>query len=286
MKDMYTFDATVESALETYDEVQTAYAAFFTALKIPFIRAQASSGDMGGDLSHEYHLLTAAGEDRIMVCGTCNHAANSEVVETSMPANLSMSDKVSRDQQETQGGQCPQCGNNSLRVERALEIGHTFHLGTRYSKPLGATVATASGGVQQLVPMQMGCHGIGVSRLMGAIAGHGVDPRGLRWPSVIAPYHVVVIYAAGLDDEAVKMSDEISHHDGHKPVDVVLDYRANSFPWKLKDADSVGYPIIVVLGKAWKEAGLCEIQCRSLGVVEQVPPKDIPGKVLQLLQRC
>lgn len=287
MKDMYTFDATVESAMQTYDEVQIAYSAFFKALGLPIVKATASSGDMGGDLSHEYHLLTSFGEDTVMACRECGYATNAELVPDSTSVTTAGSE-AGHGAAEAIDKKCPGCASESIRAERALEVGHTFHLGTRYSHPLGALINLPGKqqGSSQLVPMQMGCHGIGVSRLIGAMAEHGADNRGLRWPRVVAPYEVVIVHAAELEQEALKLYNEISRgHDGDM-VDVVLDDRSHTVPWKLKDADLVGYPVIVVLGRAWKEGQRCEIQCRSLNFVEQVPLDRVAEKVQGLLQRC
>jgi prolyl-tRNA synthetase len=281
MKDMYTFDATIESALTTYTEVGDAYTGFFNSLALPFVKVTASSGDMGGDLSHEYHLVTAVGEDTVATCSVCDYAVNTEV--TGEVASPGPGDNLGSDDALVATGEpCPKCTGGHLSTRKALEVGHTFHLGTRYSSPLGASIATQSG---TTVPMQMGCHGIGVSRLIGAIAEHMADSKGLMWPRIIAPYEVGVLHAADLGPEAATLCSEITTSRPDEPVDVVLDDRKASIPWKLRDAELVGYPVVVVLGRAMKVDGTCEVQCRRLGVSEQVPLQDVPKVVASLLQR-
>ncbi|KAF9869433.1 prolyl-trna synthetase [Colletotrichum karsti] len=430
MKDLYTFDVSPEAALETYNQVQAAYKGVFNALKLPVIVAKASSGDMGGDISHEYHLPTPVGEDTVITCDACDYTANTEIAETragttehittantevsaakvwrgiskdhatlvnvwypgellgelgveemhdvdvSIPAvkavipdlDASIDDAMSlwekavapesmsgermkrrptlinlvdfrlaskKDELLHQqgrlwpllqsatvmpeidiitvakgsdgqglnvlaarsGDRCPSCDGGILKTRKALEVGHTFHLGTRYSEPLGATVSIPAGldsgsdsDVQAVAErasaMQMGCHGIGVSRLIGAVVEHLADEKGLQWPRAIAPYETVIVPATDLAEEAARAYDEITNPaDGSVGIDAVLDDRKVSFPWKLKDADLVGYPVVVVLGKVWKQTGNCEIQCRRLGIKETVPLAGLRQRVSQLLEQ-
>jgi prolyl-tRNA synthetase len=184
-----------------------------------------------------------------------------------------------------------------LKVQKAIELGHTFHLGTRYSKPMEATVTVPSGLVenkstvqgnspqseentQDQVPMEMGCHGIGVTRTIGAVAETLADEKGLNWPRVMAPFEIVVVPGKGLGEDSLKIYDTLSA----ATMDPVLDDRKVSIAWKLRDADLIGYPIIVLLGKKWKE-GLCEVQCRRLGVKQDVKVMDLKGFVENLLRQ-
>ncbi len=114
---------------------------------------------------------------------------------------------------------CPRCDNGSLRVQKAIEVGHTFHLGTRYSEPLNALVAVPDSATKQ--PMQMGCHGIGVSRIIGAVASLLADDRGLNWPRAIAPYEAIILSSPQTSEEdAVEVYDALKER-----VDLILDDR-------------------------------------------------------------
>ncbi|CRK41785.1 hypothetical protein BN1708_008579 [Verticillium longisporum] len=284
MKDLYTFDVDTAAAMQTYEQVQDAYASFFDSLGLPVVKARAGSGDMGGDLSHEYHFTSPIGEDLIMKCNNCEFAVNSDIAE--QPANDSATDPQHH---------CPKCEAGTLEAKEALEVGHTFHLGTRYSEPLGARIAlpTTSQGESQSADtsaaratthIQMGCHGIGVSRLIGAVAEHFADPVGLQWPRAISPYEVEIVFADGLEAQAVQIYDDVVHGLSHT-TDVLLDDRSVSLPWKLKDADLAGYPIVVVLGQVWKKTGNIELQCRRLGIKESVQPSDILQRISELLRQ-
>jgi prolyl-tRNA synthetase len=421
MKDLYTFDYSTSQALATYDEVRNVYAGLFDELKLPYLMAQADSGDMGGNLSHEFHFPTTQGEDYIISCeNSCGYMTNEELAESPIHESLGTGSGlqvwrgISRDRRtlinvwfppstprstskllpevnphaikaiipeldpsiensfslwvdpppkagqrrlvnlvdgrlpdsvrrkiessdpeipywpdaeqfpeiamETifqnsstqrplnllrirEGDPCPECNNGTLNVQKAIELGHTFHLGTRYSDPLKATVAvpaelledgsSSTDGLaiststsSQEVPMQMGCHGIGVSRIIGAVADTLADEKGLNWPRIIAPYEIVVVPGKGLEDAAVEVYDTLSHSSKFQPHrDVILDDRADTFPWKMRDADLVGYPVIVVVGRRWNSEGMCEVQCRRLNVREEIPMKDVPAFVDSLLDQ-
>jgi prolyl-tRNA synthetase len=401
MKDLYTFDSSVDAALKTYDEVRTSYASIFSDMKLPVLAAKASSGDMGGDLSHEYHLPTPLGEDRVVSCDSCGYVVNEEIADSAVslrvlegtpiqawrgitkdrtklvnvwyPRSMQSLDGISREYADHDinllavksvapdldsgvedtlslwatatasetgtakevvnivdsrlphplpktlesnsstvfgwptalpppalplstsshrtngllrvrtGDKCPQCSSGTLKVERAIELGHTFFLGTRYSEPLRAMVTLPP--ATQAVPIQMGCHGIGISRVIGAVAEHLADKIGLNWPISIAPYSCVVIAGKDADDaDAVQVCGRITNTQGNESLslDVVLDDRSRPLPWKLTDADLIGFPIIVVLGREWAAARRVEVQCRRLSMKEGVELEDLPHLIRQL----
>ncbi|KAJ5946459.1 hypothetical protein N7454_003298 [Penicillium verhagenii] len=174
-----------------------------------------------------------------------------------------------------------------------VELGHTFHLGTRYSEVLqasvsvnpalidGASPSDVKSGKEQIVPMQMGCHGIGVSRMVSAVANRLVDSKGLNWPRAIAPYEVVVVPGKGLEPVAEKIYDGLTSR--ATPVDTLLDDRDKGMGWKLGDADLIGYPVIVVVGNGWKKHQTLEVQCRQLDVKKDVSLDELPEFVENLL---
>ena len=177
-----------------------------------------------------------------------------------------------------EGDSCPECKQGKIKLKQAVEIGHTFHLGTRYSVPLEAHVLDAN---NKQVPIEMGCHGIGVSRLIGAIAALLADSKGLNWPLAIAPYDVVIVFAdkAG-DTDAESIYDLISRDsDGRGSLDAIIDDRSQLLGWKLNDADLIGYPLIVVLGNAWRKRHMVELQCRRLGLKEEVSADDLVERI-------
>ena len=392
MKDLYSFDITQDAATDTYKDVSTAYRAFFADLKLPILVAEASSGDMGGDHSHEYHLSNEIGEDTVAECMSCGYTANDEVAAARLSGSPSITDPsqfrvwrgITKDKKSlvnvwypktestdegpnlhavkdavaeldtsisdgrslwpeaasqndiqllnvvdhrlaesfdtlkdqlpvipkdiqlpnissktiadsngqplnllrlATGDGCPKCDDGTLQVHRALELGHTFYLGTRYSEPLEAHV-TLPQKPSKSVPLQMGCYGIGVSRIFGAVAEHKADDKGLNWPRAIAPFEVVIIPTSKINDDTFKFHDMLAgRNDSGLEFDVVLDDRKETFGWKMPDADMTGYPVVVILGKPWREQGLCEVQCRSLGVKESVSVENVPTFLKELLAK-
>jgi prolyl-tRNA synthetase len=162
-------------------------------------------------------------------------------------------------------------------------VGHTFHLGTRYSEPLNAVIALPDQNLSS--PIQMGCHGIGVSRIIGAVAALLSDAKGLNWPRVIAPYEAIILTTPQTEEkDALEVYDAVYGERGGGNVDLVLDDRTRvSLGWKLKDADLIGYPVVVVLGRRWKERREVEVQCRRLGVKKDVGLSELRTEVLGLL---
>lgn len=384
MKDLYTFDVTEQQARDTYEDVRKAYSAFLDELRLPYLVANADSGNMGGNLSHEYHFVSPHGEDNVISCGNCNSSINEELhVGTSgkapEPFSLSALDinrsvsgisrdrrtlyrivlprsagppnmhllkriypdldaavenpevlwkqqsrkaddaeplpihyvvdprlqgqnpSILHDHQDTNytldvpilngryvpisspraGDTCSQCGSPSLKVNKAVEIGHTFHLGTRYSEPLNAKIMNEG---NKQVTVSMGCHGIGVSRLIGAVASLLADSKGLNWPVKMAPFATIICPTpSGKAEDATTVYDLLAGIDNS--LDVAIDDRERSISWKLIDADLIGYPFIVVLGKTWEKRGMVELQCRRLGVKEEVRPQDLVGRLSEYAQR-
>lgn len=177
-----------------------------------------------------------------------------------------------------EGDACPSCESGKLKLKQAVEIGHTFHLGRRYSVPLEAHVLDAN---NRQVPIEMGCHGIGVSRLMGAIAALLADSKGLNWPLAISPFDVVIVPASKTD-----LSDVDAVYDGlaggndcQTQLDVVIDDREKPIGWRLNDADLIGYPFIVVMGNAWKDRHVVELQCRRLGMNTEIPLDELAPQI-------
>lgn len=122
--------------------------------------------------------------------------------------------------------------------------------------------------------------------MIAAVADTLADIKGLNWPRVMAPFEVVVVPGKGLDDAASEVYDVLSSVTGAgagQRLDVVLDDRAETFPWKMRDADLVGYPVIVVAGRRWKAERICEVQCRRLQVREELPLDQVAGFVESLL---
>ncbi|KAA0191924.1 Prolyl tRNA synthetase mitochondrial [Fasciolopsis buskii] len=252
MKDMYSFDATYEDAIVTYNNISRVYSELFDELGLPYYRVLADSGDIGGNLSHEFHLPISLGEDRLCVCSKCGVGFNAEVKDGLKQLNC----------QASVPEQCP----HSFQEIRGLEVAHCFLLGQRYSKCFDATYSHSKGKDF----LEMGCYGIGMTRLLaGAVeyltaAAFPNRPMeqitDLRWPPGLAPFSVALALQKenapdALGSDLLKsILDSLSHEsDGsviRQSVDgdfLVDDRRGLTLGRKLVDLKRLGIPWVVAL---------------------------------------
>ncbi|MEX2275994.1 MAG: proline--tRNA ligase [Actinomycetota bacterium] len=163
--------------------------------------------------------------------------------------------------QISEGDRCPNDGG-ALRIGSSIVVGHIYQLGTLYSEPLKATFADEDG-IEH--PYQMACYGIGISRIVAAAAEQFHDDDGLTWPKALAPFEVCVVLATRDHEPSVAQAEAIYEGLSERGVEVVLDDRAESAGVKFKDADLIGYPVQVVVGKRGIEAGTIDVKARRSG---------------------
>jgi len=159
--------------------------------------------------------------------------------------------------QPKEGDRCPHCGG-ALRFQTAIEVGHIFKLGTRYSIPLGATFLDDDGHEKPLV---MGSYGIGLARIIATAVEQNHDEYGIRWPRALAPYDVHLVALAGADAQAIGAANELSL----AGLDVLLDDRDLRAGEKFADADLIGLPLRVTVGKKTLEDGMVDVRDRATG---------------------
>ncbi|WP_248929179.1 proline--tRNA ligase [Paenibacillus hamazuiensis] len=157
-----------------------------------------------------------------------------------------------------EGDACPRC-RSALALHKGIEIGHVFKLGTKYSEVLEANFADASG---QEHPLIMGCYGIGISRLLAAVAEQRHDEHGLLWPMAIAPFHVHLIPVSVQDEVQMAVAESLYSRLREAGAEVLLDDRAERPGVKFKDADLIGIPLRLTVGKRAAE-GIVEFKRRS-----------------------
>ena len=180
----------------------------------------------------------------------------------------------------TAGEPCSKCGK-ALKIRRAIEVGHVFKLGTKYSEKLGATFLDADGSRK---PSVMGCYGIGVTRTLQAIIEQGNDKDGVIWPVSVAPYQVCITpLAVAPDSQAMQLAEKFYAELTAQGVEVILDDRDERPGVKFKDADLVGFPIRIALGEKSLAKGEVEIKPRN-GAVQPVKIDEAVPAVLQRLK--
>jgi prolyl-tRNA synthetase len=282
MKDGYTFDVDKESALHAYNRHMISYLRSYERMGLTAIPMRAASGPIGGDDTHEFLVLAATGE--------------SEVFYDSAVADLKLGDRaVDYDDRAAVAALCREfttlyartdethdpalfeaIPEARRRVGRGIEVGQIFYFGTKYSAPMGATVQTAEG---HKVPVHMGSHGIGVSRLVGAIIEASHDDRGIIWPEGVTPFPVGIVNLRQ-GDPATDAACEGLHAallaQGLEPLYDDRDARAGE---KFATMDLIGLPWRIAVGPRGLAAGKVELACRRSGESEEMSPEAAVARV-------
>ncbi len=182
--------------------------------------------------------------------------------------------------QARDGDPCAACSDGTLVARRCIELGHVFKLGTRYSEALDCTYKDADGTQR---PCIMGCYGIGVTRIMAALVEQYHDERGIIWPRAVAPFETVVLLLSPDDEELAAAAEQICGDLEQAGMQVLLDDRDDSPGSKFAEADLLGYPTCVVVGRKLKQEGRVEVRRRCDGAELVVGTSEVVGAVLQLL---
>ncbi len=170
---------------------------------------------------------------------------------------------------------CPRCGGR-LEIKRGIEVGHIFKLGTKYSEIMGASFLDASGKER---PVIMGCYGIGVGRTVAAAIEQNHDEKGIIFPEPVAPFDVIISVMNIKDSEMIAAAEKIYAELTEKGKDCLLDDRKERPGVKFKDADLIGIPKRITVGKKVKESGLVELTSRKTGETVEVPADEVLSKV-------
>jgi prolyl-tRNA synthetase len=174
------------------------------------------------------------------------------------------------------GELCPQCGK-PLQVTKGIEVGNIFKLGTKYSKPMNAVYTDINGKTH---PYVMGCYGIGISRTAAAAVEAHYDEHGIKWPVQIAPYHVVIVPVNIKDELQMQVANKMYEQLNAAGIEVVLDDRDERAGVKFKDADLIGFPYRVTVGKTINE-GFVEFKTRETDEMEKYTPEQATEKLIQ-----
>ncbi len=170
----------------------------------------------------------------------------------------------------TEGDLCPRCGK-PLELTRGIEVGHVFKLGTKYSEALGATFLDENGKER---PIIMGCYGIGVSRTVAAAIEQNHDKDGIIWPLSIAPFHVALLTLGAKDSALIEASERLYQELSEAGVEILWDDRDERPGVKFKDADLIGLPFKLVVGKRFKNQGEVEVKERRTGETKTLKPEE------------
>ena len=242
MKDMYSFHTTQEDQEKYYNKMTKVYFNVFKELGIgKETYLTFASGGTFSKYSHEFQMVTEAGEDLIYICNKCKTAINKEIkAETPV---------------------CPNCSSDSFEEKKAVEVGNIFHLGTKFSLPFDLKFKDKDGTEK---PVIMGCYGIGLSRAMGAVVEAYNDERGIIWPKSIAPFlaHIIELKS---DKKTVKNTAEKIYQDLQKQgIEVLYDDREDkSAGEKFAEADMIGIPYRIVVSEKTLAKNSVELKERN-----------------------
>ena len=241
MKDLYSFHVGEEDLNKFYDLAKEAYFKIFdrVGIKNKTYLTFASGGDFS-KYSHEFQTLSSAGEDTIYICDKCKVAVNKEII-----------DEVKN--------RCPECGNENLEEDKAIETGNIFKLKTKFTEAFNFKFLDKKGEENLVL---MGCYGIGPSRLMGTIVELLNDENGIIWPESIAPYQVHLV-SLGNDDNVIAEAEKIYDSLQKEKIEVLYDDRNESAGVKFKDSDLIGIPLRIVVSKKTIEKRSIEIKKRD-----------------------
>ncbi len=407
MKDAYSFDVDDAQAGVAYQRMYEAYQRVFTRCGLEFRAVEADTGTIGGSFSHEFMVLADTGEDTLVICSSCDYAANIEkaavtpaaadespmaelekvetpgkrkvaavcefmeikprelvktlvfladgepvavlvrgdrevekvklknllgAVEVEMaddkqvydatgvptgylgPVNIKIKLLVDQEvagmrnfviganeknyhlknvnmrrdfepsavadlRQITPEDPCPICGA-ALGLREGIEVGHIFKLGTGYSEAMGAFFQDSDG---QEKPMVMGCYGIGVSRIVAAAIEQNNDTNGMIFPVPLAPVQVILLNLGLSDEQITRTAESLYQELLEKGVEVLLDDRDERPGSKFKDADLLGIPLRITVGKRLTKDGVVELRQRRDGTTEELAPDQVAARVLEFV---
>ena len=240
MKDAYSFDCDQEGLQKNYDLMYAAYQKIFKRCGLDVVIVEADSGAMGGSVSHEFMVESPIGEDAVAVCSVCGFRG----------AFMG---------EGSEQNSCRQCGEPMER-RAALEIGHIFQLGTKYSETLDAFYLGEDG---KRRPIIMGCYGIGVSRMIAAVIETFHDDHGIIWPREVAPFDIEILPLSTADEQSMTLARRYHDELGDLGFQVLVDDREDSAGRKFNDADLIGLPYRIILGKRNLSDGKVEIKQRG-----------------------
>ena len=239
MKDAYSFHLNDQSLEETYEKMYSTYTKIFNRLGLNFRAVIADSGNIGGDKSHEFHVLAESGEDQIVFSKNSDYASNLE------RALIDLGEEA-----------------HKLESARGIEVGHIFQLGEKYSKRMKTNCLDEHG---KSITLTMGCYGIGVSRIVAAAIEQNNDEKGIIWPIAMAPYQLALIpvnmhKSVRLREAVISLYKKLLDNN----IEVILDDRNERPGVMFSDMELIGVPHRFVFSEKGLDSGEIEYKARTI----------------------
>ena len=250
MKDAYSFDLDKKSLDQSYSVMREAYIKIFDGLGLDYRIVKADSGAIGGSDSEEFHVLADSGEDLLAFSDKSEYAINAELLTELQDG---------QDPYSLEGKPSPD-GKGLLKLKKGIEVGHIFKLGRKYSEILNLRIQ----GENNDIHPEMGCYGIGASRIVAAAIEQNHDEKGIIWPKALAPFEVALVEVnPKKKDEIKEKSSEIYNLLKENDIDVLWDDREKRPGVKFTDMEVTGIPLTIIIGERTLETGEIEIKKRQ-----------------------
>ena len=288
MKDGYNFDVDRESALHAYNRHMVSYLRTYERMGLKAIPMRADTGPIGGTHSHEFLVLADTGESEVFFDSSISelNLGDRSVDFNNWQECAAIVDEWTQPYARTEETHDPrtfelEVPEERRRSSRGIEVGQIFYFGTKYSEPMGATVAGTDG---TQVPVHMGSHGIGVSRLAGAVIEACHDDRGIIWPEAVAPFPVGIINLAPKDDQTSDICERIVRGLESSGIEPLLDDTDERAGAKFATMDLIGLPWRITVGPRGIADGYVELTRRSDGETEKLGPEQVVEKLIDIFR--
>ncbi|MBV7378830.1 proline--tRNA ligase [Maritimibacter dapengensis] len=285
MKDGYNFDLTKEDALHAYNRHLVSYLRTYERMGLQAIPMRADSGPIGGDDTHEFLVLAETGESEVFYDSEItdlrfgDREIDYDSVEQCQGVLEEFTSRYARTDETHDEDLFNQIPEERRRVARGIEVGQIFYFGTKYSEPMGATVQDSEG---NKVPVHMGSHGIGVSRLVGALIEANHDDKGIIWPEGVTPFHAGIVNLRQGDAETDKACEDIYAALTAAGLEPLYDDRDERAGGKFATMDLIGLPWRVTVGPRGLKNGVVELTSRRTGESEELAPEMAVARIKEI----
>ncbi len=285
MKDGYNFDIDYEHALHAYNRHMVSYLRTYERMGLQAIPMRADSGPIGGEDTHEFLVLADTGESEVFYDSAITELklGKREIDYTDWDQCALIAKEwttpYARTDETHDAALFNEVPEARRKVSRGIEVGQIFYFGTKYSEALGATVATDDG---EKVPVHMGSHGIGVSRLVGAIIEASHDDKGIIWPEGVTPFHCGIVNLRQGAAEADRACEDIYAALARAGLEPLYDDREERAGAKFATMDLIGLPWRITVGPRGLNNGVVELTNRRSGENEELKPEIAVARVIEI----
>ena len=285
MKDGYNFDLTKEDALHAYNRHLVSYLRTYERMGLQAIPMRADGGPIGGDYTHEFLVLAETGESEVFYDSAVTDLSfgdrqiDYDSVEQCQSILEEFTTKYARTDETHDEALFNEIPEARRRTARGIEVGQIFYFGTKYSDAMGATVQGPDG---KSTAVHMGSHGIGVSRLLGAIIEASHDDKGIIWPEGVTPFHCGIVNLKQGDDTADAACDQLYAAMTAIGLDPLYDDRKERAGGKFATMDLIGPPWRITVGPRGLKNGVVELTSRRSGESVELPPEDAVKKLAEI----